>query len=200
MENQNDFFSSFEPERIFIRALERVESKCTGETNATVGQRSCSGNGGVDSVGAEGVGVEGRHPAVDGGEVTAVGGEPTVQVDVGGTSALTADADMKVLVLLALLGVACAVPVQDTQEVAAAKAEHQAAYNAAAARAEAAPDIDLDGRLSAYSGYLSAIDGRMSPLYTNTFGAYGINAPIPAAAPLTYSGIGLPGAFGLHPF
>ncbi|XP_076057181.1 uncharacterized protein LOC143034696 [Oratosquilla oratoria] len=71
-------------------------------------------------------------------------------------------------------------PVMDTAEVAEAKAQFQAAYDAAAAAAEAAPDYDLDGSLSRYSGYLSAVDGALSPLYTNTipFGAYGVSAPL----------------------
>ncbi|XP_071527297.1 uncharacterized protein [Panulirus ornatus] len=166
---------------------------------------------------------------------------------------------MKVLVLLALVGAACAAalpaeaPAPETQanevvqtqadfttayaaaaaagnevpkatyldytkEVADARADFQAAYEAAAAKAEAAPDTDLDGKLSTYSGFLSTIDGRMSPLYTNNFGAYGIHAPVlarapvftganviagaplAAGAPLTYSGLGFPGAFGLHGF
>ncbi|XP_071526949.1 uncharacterized protein [Panulirus ornatus] len=375
-------FSLSQLKRKSIRAVETVESKGTGEAKSAVGQRSsgsqwCSSDyvssskhwgsskhGGMETVGAKVVGVERRHPAVDGGEETAVGGELTVQVGVRGglsssgsgvisslevssgigdllgvfgirgfgdfvsssssgggrigclelsfglhhflsvshgdwslsrkgggaggahqskeyletptknlmyikpaatllirTSAHTTAADMKVLVLLALVGAACAaalpaeapVPVTDTEEVVQAKAEFQAAYaaaaaaaaadevpeasypeytkeiadaradfqaayDAAAARAEAAPDTDLDGRLSTYTGMLSTIDGRMSPLYTNNFGAYGIHAPVlarapvftganviagaplAAGAPLTYSGLGFPGAFGHHGF
>ncbi|XP_064096419.1 larval cuticle protein F1-like [Macrobrachium nipponense] len=76
-------------------------------------------------------------------------------------------------------------PVADTEEVAAAKANFQAAFDAAAARAEAAPDTDLDGALSTYSGYLSGLDGRLSPFYTNTlpYGAFGLHAPVVAGAP-----------------
>ncbi|XP_042215127.1 uncharacterized protein LOC121861457 [Homarus americanus] len=90
-------------------------------------------------------------------------------------------------------------PVEDTAEVAAAKANFQAAFDAAAARAEAAPDTDLDGKISTYTGLLSTIDGRLSPLYTNTFpyGAYGLHAPALAGAPLAYSSLGFPG-YGLH--
>merc|ERR1712002_404764 len=75
-------------------------------------------------------------------------------------------------------------PVADTEEVAAAKAEFQAAYDAAAA--EAAPDNDLDGAISTHQGYLSGIDGRLSPYYTNTlpYGAFGLHAPVLAGAPL----------------
>merc|ERR1719341_1031673 len=59
--------------------------------------------------------------------------------------------------------------VEVTEEVAAAKAEFEATFEAIAAAAEAAPDFDLDGSVSRYSGYLSTIDGRLSPLYTNTY-------------------------------
>ncbi|XP_050713401.1 uncharacterized protein LOC126996689 [Eriocheir sinensis] len=83
-------------------------------------------------------------------------------------------------------------PVEDTPEVAEAKAKFQAAFDAAALAAKNAPDFDVDGKISTYSGFLSAVDGRLSPFYTNTFpfGAYGLHAPIaPAvqAAPLTYT-------------
>ncbi|CAL4062230.1 unnamed protein product, partial [Meganyctiphanes norvegica] len=76
--------------------------------------------------------------------------------------------------------------VEDTEEVAAAKAEFKATFEAIAAAAEAAPDFDLDGSVSRYSGYLSTIDGRLSPLYTNTYplGAHGY---APFAHPLTYA-------------
>merc|ERR1712168_1000846 len=93
---------------------------------------------------------------------------------------------MKLLVVLALVGAACAMPVDDAPEVAAAETSFQAAYDAAAAAAEAAPDFDLDGSLSTYSGYLST-------LFTNTlpYGAYGLHAPVLApGAPLTYTGLG----------
>merc|ERR1712002_273527 len=105
-------------------------------------------------------------------------------------------------------------PVADTEEVAAAKADFQAAYDAAAAAAEAAPDTDLDGAISTHQGYLSGIDGRLSPYYTNTlpYGAFGLHAPVLAGAPLAagthligghplaYSGLGLHGlyGYGLH--
>nr|XP_027219070.1 neurabin-2-like [Penaeus vannamei] len=85
--------------------------------------------------------------------------------------------------------------VMDTAEVAAAKAEFQASFDAAAAAADAAPDFDLDGSVSRYSGYLSAVDGSLSPYYTNTlpFGAYGVHAvAAPVAAPRTWSPRGLP--------
>ncbi|ROT71943.1 hypothetical protein C7M84_009680 [Penaeus vannamei] len=61
-------------------------------------------------------------------------------------------------------------PVMDTEEVALAKADR-------------------------YSGYLSAVDGSLSPYYTNTlpFGAYGVHAvAAPVAAPRTWSPRGLP--------
>ncbi|XP_071527018.1 uncharacterized protein [Panulirus ornatus] len=58
--------------------------------------------------------------------------------------------------------------VVDTDEVAAAKAEFQAAYEAAAAAAEAAANFDLDGSISHYTGHLSAVDGVLPPVYTNT--------------------------------
>ncbi|KAK7076354.1 hypothetical protein SK128_015567 [Halocaridina rubra] len=76
--------------------------------------------------------------------------------------------------------------VVDTEEVAAAKAAFKVAYDAAAAAAEAAPDNDLDGALSTYTGYLSGVDGRLSPFYTNTlpYGAYGLHAPVLAGTPL----------------
>merc|ERR1711942_525355 len=103
----------------------------------------------------------------------------------------TDPANMKAMVILALLGCACAAPtdlvapepVTDTEEVVAAKAAHAAAY---AAAAEAAPDFDLDGAISRYSGYLSTVDGHLSPLYTNTYplGAYGY---APLTHPLTYA-------------
>lgn len=83
--------------------------------------------------------------------------------------------------------------VMDTAEVAAAKAEFQASFDAAAAAADAAPDFDLDGSVSRYSGYLSAVDGSLSPYYTNTlpFGAYGVHAvAAPVAAPVAYHGVG----------
>lgn len=85
--------------------------------------------------------------------------------------------------------------VMDTAEVAAAKAEFQASFDAAAAAADAAPDFDLDGSVSRYSGYLSAVDGSLSPYYTNTlpFGAYGVHAvaaPAHVAAPVAYHGVG----------
>ncbi|XP_068235023.1 larval cuticle protein F1-like [Palaemon carinicauda] len=90
-------------------------------------------------------------------------------------------------------------PVADTDEVAAAKAKFQAEFDAAAARAEAAPDNDLDGALSTYSGYLSGLDGRLSPFYTNTlpYGAFGLHAPVVAGAPIVAGspytlGIGAP--------
>lgn len=122
--------------------------------------------------------------------------------------------------ILALVGAVCAVPVKDTAEVAKAKSEFQAAFDRAAAAAEAAPDFDLDGAISTYSGYLSTINGKLSPFFTNTFpyGAFGVHAPIVASAPvvpgapLTYTGIpgapltysGIPGAplaySGLHGF
>merc|ERR1712168_152869 len=110
---------------------------------------------------------------------------------------------MKLLVVLALVGAACAMPVDDAPEVAAAKTSFQAAWDAAAAAAEAAPDFDLDGKLSTYSGYLSTINGRLSPYFTNTypFGAFGLHAPVVAAgAPLTYTGLGYPGVFGAYPY
>lgn len=93
-------------------------------------------------------------------------------------------------------------PVEDTPEVAAAKAEFQAAFDAAASAAEAAPDFDLDGTHSAYTGFLSTVDGRLSPFYTNTFplGAYGLHAPIVAPAspiaPITYNNLGLGAIYG----
>ncbi|XP_042883624.1 fibrous sheath CABYR-binding protein-like isoform X5 [Penaeus japonicus] len=91
--------------------------------------------------------------------------------------------------------------VMDTAEVAAAKAEFLASFDAAAAAAEDAPDFDLDGSVSRYSGYLSAVDGSLSPYYTNTlpFGAYGVHAPVaaPVVAPVAYHGFG---AVGYTPF
>jgi len=90
--------------------------------------------------------------------------------------------------------------VADTEEVAAAKASFQAAYDAAAAAAEAAPDHDLDGAISTHTGYLSGVDERLSPYYTNTFpyGAYGIHAPavFAGAHPLV---AGAPVVAGTHP-
>ncbi|XP_076057164.1 uncharacterized protein LOC143034678 [Oratosquilla oratoria] len=64
-------------------------------------------------------------------------------------------------------------PVEDTAEVADAKAKFAIAFKAAADAAEAAGDIDLDGSLSRFSGFIS-------PLLTNTypFGAYGIHGPL----------------------
>lgn len=53
-------------------------------------------------------------------------------------------------------------PVEDTPEVAAAKAAFTATYEAQAAAAEAAPDFDLDGKISTHSGHLSAIDGKLT--------------------------------------
>ncbi|XP_076057190.1 uncharacterized protein LOC143034708 [Oratosquilla oratoria] len=80
------------------------------------------------------------------------------------------------------------VPVEDTAEVTDAKAKFAIAFKAAADAAEAAGDIDLDGSLSRFSGFIS-------PLLTNTypFGAYGVHAPVAysagkvvhAASPLT---------------
>merc|ERR1712121_505238 len=167
-----------------------------------------------------------------------------------GTIARTSTADMKISVILALVGVAFAaalpleapepvtdtedvvkakaefqalyeaaaaaaaagevpevvvpegapVPVVDTEEVAAAKADFQAAFDAAAAAAEAAPDNDLDGAISTATGFLSGVDGRLSPFYTNTFpyGAYGIHAPavLAGAHPLV---AGAPVVAGAHP-
>nr|XP_053643443.1 uncharacterized protein LOC128696291 [Cherax quadricarinatus] len=110
---------------------------------------------------------------------------------------------MKVFVLLALVACAAALPVDDTPEVAAAKATFKAAFDAAAARAEAAPDYDLDGKISTYTGFLSGVDGRLSPFYTNSlpYGAYGLHAPVVAASPvagaLTYSGLGLANTYSL---
>merc|ERR1712168_101980 len=102
---------------------------------------------------------------------------------------------MKLLVVLALVGAACAMPVDDAPEVAAAKTSFQAAWDAAAAAAEAAPDFDLDGKLSTYSGYLSMLNGRLSPHFTRSFPYY--NGPVVAAgAPLAYTGLGYPGYFG----
>ncbi|KAG7172675.1 Cuticle protein 6-like 2 [Homarus americanus] len=98
-------------------------------------------------------------------------------------------------------------PVMDTPEVAQAKAEFQAAYEAAAAAAQAAPDFDLDGSISTYSGYLSAVDGALSPLYTNTlpYGAYGIHAPFVAPGHLVAPGpivapgpVFVPGSVAYH--
>merc|ERR1712033_41353 len=90
--------------------------------------------------------------------------------------------------------------VEDTEEVAAAKASFQAAFDAAAAAAEAAPDHDLDGAISTHTGFLSGVDGRLSPYYTNTFphGAYGIHAPavLAGAHPLV---AGAPVVAGTHP-
>jgi len=76
--------------------------------------------------------------------------------------------------------------VADTDDVTAAKAKFKAAFDAAAAAAEAAPDFDLDGDISTYTGFLSGVDGRLSPYYTNTFpyGAFGYQAPVFAGAPL----------------
>merc|ERR1711962_264235 len=154
----------------------------------------------------------------------------------GYISSTTQPANMKFLVILAMLGCACAAPtdlvapepvtdteevvaakaahaaafaaaaaaaeagtvpevvnpegapaaVEDTEEVAAAKADFEASYAAAAAAAEAAPDFDLDGAVSRYTGYLSTVDGHLSPLYTNTYplGAYGY---APLTHPLTYA-------------
>ncbi|XP_037790181.1 cuticle protein 2-like [Penaeus monodon] len=114
---------------------------------------------------------------------------------------------MKLVAILALVGAVCAVPVEDTAEVAKAKAEFQAAYDRAAAAAEAAPDFDLDGALSTYSGYLSTVNGKLSPFFTNSYpyGAFGLHAPVVAGAPLAYSGLhGFPGTplaySGLHGF
>jgi len=50
-------------------------------------------------------------------------------------------------------------PVQDTPEVAAAKAAFAATYEAQAAAAEAAPDFDLDGAISTADGHLTAYHG-----------------------------------------
>merc|ERR1719402_1877535 len=101
---------------------------------------------------------------------------------------------MKFMVILAMLGCACTAPselvapepVMDTEEVAAAKAAHAVAYDAAAAAAEAAPDFDLDGAVSRHTGYLTTVDGCLSPLYTNTYplGAYGYAS---LTHPLTYA-------------
>merc|ERR1712002_800825 len=107
---------------------------------------------------------------------------------------LLSSTDMKLSVILALVGVAFAAaipldapePVTDTEDVVKAKEEFQVAYDAAAAAAEAAPDNDLDGAISTHQGYLSGIDGRLSPYYTNTlpYGAFGLHAPVLAGAPL----------------
>lgn len=90
-------------------------------------------------------------------------------------------------IVLALVGAACAAtipveapkPVTDTKEVVQAKAEFKAAYDAAAAAAEAAPDTDLDGMLS-------TLDGRLSPYYTRY--GFPINAALPYSA-LPYAGL-----------
>ncbi|XP_076056379.1 uncharacterized protein LOC143034332 [Oratosquilla oratoria] len=94
------------------------------------------------------------------------------------------------------------VPVEDTAEVTDAKAKFAIAFKAAADAAEAAGDIDLDGSLSRFSGFIS-------PLLTNTypFGAYGVHAPVVysagkvvhAASPLTVKGTSLPFMYPFAP-
>lgn len=88
-------------------------------------------------------------------------------------------------------------PVEDTPEVAAAREEFLRLYNEAAIRAAEAPDHDLDGSLSTHSGYLSKVDGSLSPFYTNTYpyGAYGLHvrAVVPTHVhPIHYALNGLP--------
>ncbi|KAG7172671.1 hypothetical protein Hamer_G006890, partial [Homarus americanus] len=78
--------------------ISTVKTKGCWEAKTTVGQRGSSDcvsssnywgsskQGGVETVGTvwEGVGVEGRQSAVDGGEEAGVGGDFTIQVGVGG--------------------------------------------------------------------------------------------------------------------
>ncbi|XP_071527291.1 uncharacterized protein [Panulirus ornatus] len=133
---------------------------------------------------------------------------------------------MKALVLFALVACAAALPLEEeapagtyldyTEEVAAARADFQAAYDAAAAReapvasyldytkevADARADFQAAHDAAAARAEAVAAIAKINPLLY----PYGIHAPMLAApalaaeAPLTYSGLGFPGAFGLNGF
>ncbi|XP_071527290.1 uncharacterized protein [Panulirus ornatus] len=157
---------------------------------------------------------------------------------------------MKALVLFALVACAAALPLEEeapaatyldyTKEVADARADFQAAFDAAAAGegpvasyldytkevADARADFQAaydaaaanEGPVASYLDYTKEVaDARADfqaihdaaaarPKINPLLYPYGIHAPVLAAstlaagAPLTYSGLGFPGAFGLNGF